>query len=175
MTELFIMMAFGIANALRGNDTLQRLSCASIMAIALSFAYYPSPIVLTGIFIGLIIGLSFGWGKYFMAIDGNDARAEREFLPADWVLDRISPYIKSNYVYGAIGMALRWFIGFIPLMLIISWPDATTGLFRSLTIGIAAGIIYPLSGVICRAVSLERWAVRGAEFFSGIMLGVMIL
>lgn len=159
-------LLFGILNALRGEGRLQRIGCAALMALLL-------PGDDQQIIFGLLwLGLCFGWGKYFMVITGEDKRIEREFYPADWLLEKLN--IDNNYFYGGAGMAIRWAIGFFPLMLYAYWPNTMQALLYAFLLGIGAGFVYWLAGAVCRLVKQEKWAVRAGEFMAGVLLGAMV-
>lgn len=171
MTAL-IILTFAIANALRGEGAVSRLTSAFIMAIALAFVLFPSPLIQLLTIALLMLGLSFGWGKYFMAATGEDKRHEKEFPPADWVLDRLN--IKNNYLYGIVGMAIRWAVGFAPLLL-FAHQNVMQAILYAVALGVAAGCSYYLAGLACRMTGMQRWAIRLGELIAGGWLAWFLL
>lgn len=133
------------------------------------FCFIANPIFpyfyLPALFAFTLLLWSFGWGKYFMAVDGADFRHEKEFFPSDWVLNTLVPPSVSNYTYGIIGMGVRWLILGLPLVAFYTyWEGYVRGLLITLCLSLV-GVFYWLGG----RINLKH-GVSVSEFITGFML-----
>lgn len=160
-----IALLYGMLNAGRGGKAFpfsNRFICALGMQLLLIIYTQKTGVPSMWWFLsaGFFIAFTIGTGKYFMAIHGEDRRFERECPVTDWLLDRAA--IKNNYLYGAVGMSLRWMIWTIPLFVMLLNP---------LWLGMAlVGPIYWLAGRVNKTEP-----VRVAEFATGALLGFLLL
>lgn len=178
MDSILVGIICGFANAARGQAGLKlefwklsisarivaALICASAIGLATDSSGLEAVILAACVFLMLV----FGWGKYFMVGHGINMRFQREFWPADKIADWINP--KSHYVYGFIGMAVRWWIPSIPLLY---FTTGWHGVILSPLFGCLVASWYWFAGLLGRKAGLINW-VRLAELTSGAMLGVLV-
>ena len=159
-----VPIAFSFARAAHGQGTISRLASLLIMLVAF-YSYYPEDSLIKVIVTGslLLLGLAPGHGKYFSVIHGKFDINEKELPIIDDVTNKLA--YTNTYLAGALGMSLRWFFPFIPLVIWLAIVYNTNSVFFSGLL-LLTGVWYYLGGRLS-----QRWGVRIGEVITGFILG----
>lgn len=168
MTITIMTVSFSILNALRGSHVIQRIICAGLMGVVA----WCFTVVTIGyiVWIGMLIGLSFGWGKYFAVFTGNmDTIKESEVKPIDRIVNYIygiPSNIRQLKIWSFIAMTIRGGL-FYPLFVGLSFYNVNALLYG---IGVfSMGLVYWLMNF-----APEKYAVRTAKCLYGAILGGLV-
>lgn len=169
IASLFII-SMGILNALRGSGLFIKLVWYALMAITIGLyaqMYYFIPLF----FITLWAGFSPGWGKYFNCAYTNITYIdEKEFLPIDWLTDKIMGKPVTYYQFQHwcfVAMSFRGLLLYpVFVVLAYKYPQAYGYGF----IMAEMGLIY-----LARGLVPEKYSIRIAEFFTGCLIGGIVV
>jgi hypothetical protein len=163
--SILLVLICAIINRARGSHffdlitstVLTRIVCGLLLAVVCA-AMSGDLITIPIIFIGYMAWASFGWGKYFSAMHGNDNPAESEIK---WI-DRIGyHFVKdNNKLRGVLCMGIRGMFIY-PMFLALGAP--IIGLIACLQ-----GVPYFVAGL------MPEWSIREAEYMWGGVLGLML-
>lgn len=151
---------FALFNALRGSAKIDRITCAALMALALSGWH--------NITLFLLIWVGFIPAWCLAVVSGTGPRDWNKFKPSYYVLQWLKP--RNIYVYGAIGTFVRSFCfwpsivfihGFTPLTVVFS-----VGFTLSYYIGGLMGRLFP---------KIQDQNVRIGEALSALCLGWVLM
>lgn len=146
---------FAAINALRGNATISRITCASLMAVVLAGWEY---IILFAL---IWLGFVNGWSLGIVAGYGRDWY--QKFKPSGWILSLINP--SNIYVYHCIGMGIRSLM-FAPA---IVWQHGLNALPVVCLFVVGWVASYGIAGIIQRKFNTS-WGTRIAEMLSAAVL-----
>jgi hypothetical protein len=170
LTIILASIAGGLTNVLRGQGIINRVIACIGFSLITSFVIFGASLssnllFYPMLFCSMLLLWSFGWGKYFMAIHGEDKRSEKEFVVADYWLDKLD--IKNNYLYGIVGMGIRWAILGLPLSIIVAFFTPTYE-WNSVLLMVGlyfVGVFYWIGGRIS-----QKWSVVIGEFLTAFFI-----
>jgi len=169
---IIIALMFGLGRAIAGSGVKVGRVWQGFLALT-SFSLV-TDLLTAGLATALLIlGMSFGWGKYFSVLPFVHFPRERsDFPPADLISNLIFDKTQNSQLAGFVGMGVRWSIGLLPLFLFINWKWALGGAVAIFIVGLLYRGSYikydPLGDVDFE----QRW--RLAEFLTGTYLGIII-
>lgn len=177
MITLAFILVVAVLHFLRGRDlpvVNKVLTSALIGAAFGAYCYesgqnlYTSAIASVITFVGILLWVGPGWGKYFAAFHGRYSLREKEFFPADLIADTVYGKTNDPYLSGAIGMTIRAITGYPLFVALAAW------LFDPLNILIGIGVL--MQGPIYAVMRYipERFALYAAEAITGLLMGTLL-
>lgn len=176
---MWFIFTLAVLDFLRGRDWKYRPPKAILYGIGgASFGLYyllsgasSEAAILLGVvgFLGLWLGYSIGWGKYFAAFTGRYNPKEKDFFPADCVADWVYKKTKDGYLAGWIGMSIRHML-FSPLMLGIALITHDPHMVLSAVFCFSGGFVYAAMRFIP-----EKYAVLIAEPLRGALIASLMI
>lgn len=162
---MIIALVFALINALRGAGKIDRLTSCFLMAVCLNFGGYADWICTLE---WLLLDLAFLQGWCLASLNPLSERDwDIKFPPTKWF--RVGD-IENIYLYGAVGMYYRWMV-FIPVIVVIhGW----IGLLEGVELSMAVGVVYYLSGTVCRHIKKPQYSDMLANFVAGALLGAIL-
>ena len=159
------MLSFilGLFRSLDGANKLPKLVANLLMAVAIVIwageISWLKSLLIIGSYLFFITP---GWGKYFMALHGQDKSHEKEI----WVIDHLIDRIENKFLAGTIGMSLRWTVLALPLFGILDHYGVTP--IQNVLILLSIGPLYFAGGRL-------KLDLQKIEFISGCILGISII
>jgi hypothetical protein len=157
-----LILTLGLLRALDGADKLPKTVANLCMAFAIVIWAGQIELIKSALIIGTyLLFITPGWGKYFMALHGEDKSHEKEI----WVIDHFIDRIENKFLAGTVGMSLRWFVLALPLFGVLEHYGISS-IEHSLVL-LSIGPLYFAGGRIKAPFQL-------IEFISGCILGIAI-
>lgn len=137
-----------------------------------------SSIVAISAWAGTLLWRSWGWGKYFAAVDGTVNITEREFMPVDVIMAawpfRLLPVSTPRQIrlWGTIAMSFRHSL-IAPSVVLLSWLCSDVERAHYAAAFPLMGVAYYAGGVISRNSDVSADGVGIAELLTGFIIAIM--